>query len=73
LVTPALACAHFLLRIFLNLSLRLHFKGQKAEKLERMGFTNLYLLKGDFLAWQGKEYPKVPKEVEEQSETSANL
>ncbi|MGO9176268.1 MAG: rhodanese-like domain-containing protein [Desulfobaccales bacterium] len=44
-----------------------------AKKLEKMGVTNLYLLKGGFLAWQGKEYPKVPKEVEEQSETSANL
>lgn len=34
-----------------------------ARELEKMGFTKLYLLKGGFRAWRGKEYPLVPKEL----------
>ncbi len=33
-----------------------------AGELEKMGFTNLYILEGGFRAWQGKEFPLVPKE-----------
>ena len=33
-----------------------------AQKLEKMGFTKLYLLKGGFRSWRGKEFPAVPKE-----------
>lgn len=34
-----------------------------SQELEKMGFTNLYLLEGGFQAWQGKEFPAVPKEL----------
>lgn len=34
-----------------------------AKELKKMGFTNLYALEGGFKSWQGKEYPKVPKEL----------
>ena len=34
------------------------------QELEKMGFTNLYLLEGGFQAWQGKEFSAVPKELE---------
>lgn len=34
-----------------------------AAELERMGFTNLFVLEGGFRAWRGKEYPSVPKEL----------
>jgi len=33
------------------------------QELEKMGFTNLYLLKGGFRGWRGKEFPAVPKEL----------
>jgi rhodanese-related sulfurtransferase len=33
-----------------------------AQKLEKMGFTKLYLLEGGFRGWRGKEFPAVPKE-----------
>ncbi len=33
-----------------------------AGELEKMGFNNLYILEGGFRAWQGKEFPLVPKE-----------
>ncbi|HEY9072950.1 MAG TPA: rhodanese-like domain-containing protein [Desulfobaccales bacterium] len=33
------------------------------QELEKMGFTRLYVLEGGFRAWQGKEYPLVPKEL----------
>jgi 3-mercaptopyruvate sulfurtransferase SseA len=33
-----------------------------AGELEKMGFTNIYVLEGGFRAWQGKEFPLVPKE-----------
>ena len=32
------------------------------SELEKMGFTNLYVLEGGFQAWQGKEFLLVPKE-----------
>jgi rhodanese-related sulfurtransferase len=35
-----------------------------AQKLERMGFVNLYVLEGGFQVWKGKEYLQVPKEVD---------
>lgn len=34
-----------------------------ASELGKMGFTNLYVLEGGFRAWQGKEFPAVPKEL----------
>lgn len=34
-----------------------------AQELEKMGFTKLYLLKGGFRGWRGKEFPAVPKEL----------
>ena len=34
-----------------------------AQKLEKMGFTKLYLLEGGFRGWRGKEFPAVPKEL----------
>jgi len=34
-----------------------------ASELAKMGFTNLYVLEGGFRAWQGKEFPAVPKEL----------
>ena len=34
-----------------------------AQELEKMGFTNLYLLEGGIQVWRGKEYPVVPKEM----------
>ena len=33
------------------------------QELEKMGFTRLYVLEGGLRAWQGKEYPLVPKEL----------
>jgi rhodanese-related sulfurtransferase len=38
-----------------------------AQELEKLGFTNLYILEGGFRAWQGKEYPSVPKELKRPS------
>ncbi len=35
-----------------------------AGELEKMGFSNLYILEGGFQAWRGKEFPMVPKELE---------
>lgn len=37
------------------------------QELEKMGFTNVYVLQGGFRAWQGKEYPTVPKELASRS------
>ncbi len=34
-----------------------------ANELDKMGFTNIYILEGGFRAWQGKEFPLVPKEL----------
>lgn len=34
-----------------------------AVELEKMGFTNLYLLEGGFQTWKGKECLTVPKEL----------
>jgi rhodanese-related sulfurtransferase len=34
-----------------------------AQELEKMGFTELYLLDGGLRVWQGKEFPMVPKEL----------
>jgi rhodanese-related sulfurtransferase len=34
-----------------------------ASELGKMGFSKLYVLKGGFRAWQGKEFPAVPKEL----------
>lgn len=34
-----------------------------AQELEKMGFTNLYVLDGGLQSWHGKEYPMVPKEL----------
>jgi len=39
------------------------------QELEKMGFDNLYVLKGGFRAWQGKEYPLVPKELDRRFQT----
>ncbi len=36
-----------------------------AGELEKMGFSNVYVLQGGFQAWQGKDFPVVPKELEE--------
>lgn len=34
-----------------------------AQELEKMGFTNLFLLEGGIQVWRGKEFPMVPKEL----------
>ncbi len=34
-----------------------------AGELEKLGFTKIYVLAGGFRAWQGKEFPTVPKEL----------
>jgi len=34
-----------------------------AQKLGRMGFKEVYVLEGGWLGWSGKDYPAVPKEL----------
>ncbi len=34
-----------------------------ARELEKMGFAKLFILKGGFQAWRGKDFPTVPKEL----------
>ncbi len=35
-----------------------------SQDLEKMGFSQVFVLEGGFRAWAGKEYPLVPKELE---------
>ncbi len=35
-----------------------------SQDLEKMGFSQVFVLEGGFRAWTGKEFPVVPKELE---------
>jgi len=34
-----------------------------AQELEKLGYSKVYVLEGGWRAWEGKEYPVVPKEA----------
>lgn len=38
---------------------------QLAKDLERLGFTRIFVLEGGWLGWSGKDFTKVPKELEQ--------
>jgi len=35
-----------------------------AQELERLGFSRVYILVGGWKAWEGKEYPTIPKDLD---------
>ncbi|MBM4273731.1 MAG: hypothetical protein FJ134_04600 [Deltaproteobacteria bacterium] len=34
-----------------------------AQELEKLGYPQVYVLKGGWQAWEDKEYPTAPKEL----------
>jgi len=38
---------------------------QLANDLEKLRFTRIFVLEGGWLGWSGKDFPKVPKELEQ--------